>query len=71
MISAILNSNNQVSGQPAVRRERSRTHLILRATLVTDPEKNIMIEVKVGDKIRYLQVMIGDTMKQCYPDDFE
>lgn len=60
MIETILNSKNHASGQLAIKRERSRTHLILRATLVTDPEKNIMIEVKVGDKIRYLQVMIGD-----------
>lgn len=30
-----------------------------------------MIEVKMGDTLRYLQVVIGDQMKSSYPDVFE
>ena len=52
-------------------RYKNRTHLTLRATLVTDPSKNIMIEVKMGDTLRYLQVVIGDQMKTTYPVEFE
>ena len=45
--------------------------LTLGATLVTDPSKNIMIEVKFGDTLSYLQVVIGDQMKVSYPDQFD
>lgn len=38
---------------------------------MTDPTKNIMIEVKMGDTLRYVQVLIGDKMKVQYPDAFE
>ena len=39
--------------------------------MVTDPTKNIMVEVKMGEKLRNLQVMIGEQMKQIYPEVFE
>ena len=45
--------------------------ITLKATLVTDPTKNIMVEVKMGEKLRNLQVMIGEQMKQIYPEVFE
>ena len=52
-------------------RDKSRIILTLGATLVTDPSKNIMIEVKFGDTLSYLQVVIGDQMKVSYPDQFD
>jgi len=45
--------------------------IILKATLVTDPNKNVLIKVMRGDTIGNLQVLIGDKMKTSYPDVFE
>ena len=45
--------------------------ITLKATLVTDPSKNIIVSVKVGDSLRNLQVIIGENMKTHYPDVFE
>lgn len=44
---------------------------MLKATLVTDPQKNVLITVKKGDKLGNLQVLIGEKMKTSYPDVFE
>ena len=45
--------------------------ITLHATLVTDPNKNIIVEVKMGEQIRNLQVSIGEKMKTSFPDYFE
>ena len=34
--------------------------LSLRATLVTDPNKNIIVVVKIGDSVSNLKVLIGE-----------
>ena len=60
LIEAVMNANNNAAGQPLNLRDKRRTRVTLRATLVTDPSKNIMIDVKMGDTLRYLQVVIGD-----------
>ena len=38
---------------------------------MTDPSKNIIVEIKIGDSLRNLQVLIGESMKQQFPDEFE
>ena len=50
---------------------RSDAKITLTATLVTDPNKNIIVEVKVGETIRNLKVIIGEQMKMSYPDMFQ
>ena len=45
--------------------------ITLKATLVTDPTKNIIVSIAVGDSMRNLQVIIGESMKTHYPDVFE
>ena len=45
--------------------------ITLKATLVTDPHKNILVAIKIGDTLRNLQVLIGEQMKTSYPDFFE
>ena len=49
---------------------RGDAKITLTATLVTDPNKNIIVEVKVGETIRNLKVIIGEQMKMSYPDMF-
>ena len=45
--------------------------IILKARLVTDPVKNVLIEIMRGDKIGSLQLLIGEKMKTIYPDMYE
>lgn len=45
--------------------------ITLKATLVTDPTKNTLVCVKIGDTMRNLQVIIGESMKLHFPDTFE
>ena len=60
LIEAVLNTNS--NGLTTRDKKRDRL-LFLNATLVTDPTKNMQIEVKMGDTLRYVQVLIGDKMK--------
>ena len=43
----------------------------LRATLVTDPNKNIIVVVKIGDSVSNLKVLIGEQMKVHFPEVFQ
>ena len=43
---------------------------MLIATLVTDPNKRIVVESGQGETIRNLQVIIGEGMKTSHPDTF-
>ena len=54
--------NNNMNGEAKI---------TLKATLVTDPSKNIIVSIGVGDSLRNLQVIIGESMKTHYPDVFE
>jgi len=60
LIQAVLSPFDHV--QP-MQYARNLSKITLEANLVTDPSKNIQVEVKVGDKISTLLVIIGDQMK--------
>ena len=47
------------------------SRISLKATLSTDPSKNIIVDIKIGDSLRNLQVLIGESMKTHFPDIFE
>ena len=44
---------------------------MLIATLVTDPNKRIVVESSQGETFRNLQVIIGEGMKTSHPDMFQ
>ena len=44
---------------------------MLKATLVTIPDRSVIVEVSETDTISNLQVIIGESMKTCHTDVFQ
>ena len=71
MIQAVLNPVNMNNPVQLTKNGNDVAKIILKATLVTDPNKNVLIKVMRGVKLGNLQVLIGEKMKISYPEVFE